>query len=631
MPGMTLNIPKDSDQHKRFVEELSSRIQLAERGQSDRHEKWDQADKTMNAYVPETSDDAARRAKRDSDGFQTFTTIKIPYTYALVMAAHTYWTSVFLGRSPIHQFEGRHGHTEQGVQALEATIAYQTRIGRAIPTYFLWLYDTAKYGVGILGAYWDEKIHTYSVMTKDETGRPVYVTNQVAGYKGNCCYNVSPRDFLPDPRVPIGRFQEGEFCAVYRAMSWNELIQRKARGYYVNTEHIKKTPTRRRALNTDGFLTQPLQLQDIGSRDSKHPAWVGIYEVYISLLPKEWKLGEMEMPEKWVFTITEDLETIIGAQPLGAIHDQYPFDVLEAEPEGYALYNRGIPEVVEPLQNTMDWLFNSHFFNVRANANGRFVYDPSRLDASEMESGEPGWMIALKPEAWGQVTDINQVFKQIQISDTTANHMNDVERVFQIGERATGISEQVLGALSGGRRTAAEVRTTAGFSVNRLKSGAELMSATGFSSHALKLVQNTQQYLDEEMNLQVVGDLIQFGGKKYVKVSPETIAGAWDFVPVDGALPIDRFAQVTLWKDLIGNVTRMPQIMQGYDWASIFAWVAGLAGLKNLNQFRIQVVPDQQINRDAAAGNIVPIRPPGGVAGGNANMGPTTPVPTVSP
>lgn len=642
MPGMTLKIPIESKAHRTIVQELETRVKLAERGQSEQLVKWEAAESIVAAYVPESADDAQRRVDRDS-GKPSYTTIKVPYSYALLMSAHTYWTSVFLGRSPVHQYSGRHGETEQQVLALEALIGYQVDVGGLLAPYYLWLYDVGKYGVGILGEYWCYEDHYFSQLQEAENGEQVYVTQRVEGYKGHKVYNVAPYDFLPDPRVPVNRFQEGEFCAVYREVSWTDLVKKTAQGYYFkdNLDRLKKSPQARKPKNPSRpWATSTLSVSEVGSDENKRPAWVGIFEVYIQLIPSEWNLGKMEMPEKWVFTISADFSTILGAQPLGLLHDKYPFSVLEVEPEAYTLWTRGIPEVVEPIQNTMDWLINSHFYNVRAISNGRFVYDPSRIDASPMESGEPGWAIALRPQAWGSVPNLDAVFKQIDIRDTTSQHFVDFQNMFQIGERAMGISEQVMGALSSGRKTATEVRTSTGFSINRLKTGSELMSAMGFSGHSMKLVQSTQQFYDWSMKIKITGDLSQMAGPQFLMVDPSMIVGAYQFVPVDGSLPVDRFAQATLWKDILGQMSRFPQVMMQYDFAKIFAWVGSLAGVKNMNQFKIQqgmpgmgmpgmnvqVMPDEQLASEAGKGNVIPYPGPGPGPGTQSNVAtiPTT-------
>jgi hypothetical protein len=56
---------------------------------------------------------------------------------------------------------------------------------------------------------------------------------------------------------------------------------------------------------------------------------------------------------------------------------------------------------------------------------------------------------------------------------------------------------------------------------------------------------------------------------------------------------------------LIGQVAKMPQIAGQYDMGKIFGWVAGLAGIKNMAQFKL--VPDEQLMQQAQRGNVVPI------------------------
>jgi len=62
-------------------------------------------------------------------------------------------------------------------------------------------------------------------------------------------------------------------------------------------------------------------------------------------------------------------------------------------------------------------------------------------------------------------------------------------------------------------------------------------------------------------------------------------------------------------------MSKVPQVMQQYDLGKMFGWVAGLAGMKNLQQFRVQVGDPMQLAQQAQAGNVVPIKQ------GGADMG----------
>jgi hypothetical protein len=92
----------------------------------------------------------------------------------------------------------------------------------------------------------------------------------------------------------------------------------------------------------------------------------------------------------------------------------------------------------------------------------------------------------------------------------------------------------------------------------------------------------------------------------FADVTPETIAGFYDYIPVDGSIPVDRYAQANLWQQMLAQVSKVPQVAQQYDLGRIFAWVASLAGLKNIHQFRIQPMDPMQLMQQVQAGNAVP-------------------------
>lgn len=644
----TLNkeIAKGSQLHQKLVNRITSRHRIAEKGQQRRHAIWQKAEEATLAFVPETDVDVARRSARDR-GEPKYTTIQIPYSYALLMSAHTYWTSVFFARSPIHQFSGRHGEGDMQVQAMEALIGYQIEVGSATAPYYVWLYDTGKYGCGILGHYWDKEKLNYGQIVEMDDGQGnvqlMQVTQELTGYQGNRCYNVSPWDFMHDPRFALKNFQQGEFCFVRRRMARADVIRRKDAGYFnENTAYLKDHTGDKGATQGttalerpffDSFFTEGLDEKD------KYAAGNVFWEVYVELVPAEWGVGQTTFPQKWCFTITEDLGLIVGASPLGYMHCKFPFDILECEVEGYGVYARGMPQTIEPIQNTIDWLFNTHFFNVRAALNNQFIVDPSKLVIKDVQNSGPGFIWRLRPEAYG--TDISKMFAQVQVSDVTRSHLQDVQAMLGVGERTLGVNDQIMGNIQNGanRKTATEIRTSTGFGVNRLKTVAEYMSAMGFAPHAQKLVQTSQQCYDATAKLRRVGSFALDAGDRFINVSPDDIAGFFDLVPVDGTLPVDRMAQANLWKEiLIGTRNMPPQIVQGYDWMRIFAWSAQLAGLKNINNFKVQapgmpgvggmpmnmqVVPDQQLADQAQRGNVIPmpgrqipaLAPPGGPSG----------------
>ncbi|MFQ5741980.1 MAG: hypothetical protein ACE5HV_00145 [Acidobacteriota bacterium] len=621
MPGLTLDIKFKSQLHQLIIDAVRDRVQFSKRKNESRRNKWIKSEEAALAFLPETAVDAKRRGLRDT-GKPQYTTIQIPYSYAVLMASHTYWTTVFMSRTPVLQFAGRHGESEQQVQAMEALIDYQVQVGRMLVPFYIWLLDGGKYGVGVVGTYWEKRESTIAEIVEEEelllgaipTGRMKKrkVTNRVPGYVGNRLYNVRPFDFHPDPRVPLWRFQDGEFCAVYNELGWNEMLRRRDQGMYIADTLKLLKPGQRGTVGEREAGSAQLELPDTdefftsNTRDKKASDIVKIYECYIELIPKNWNLGRGSSPEKWVFTVTSDFTFVLGAQPLGAWHDSFPFHVIEFEPEGYSIVNRGIPEVLDPIQRTLDWLINSHLYNVRKAVNDQFVVDPSKIVMKDFQDPLPGGAIRLKPSAYG--TDVRTVLTQLNVVDITQNHMRDLQAILELGQRTLGVSDQILGLLGakGGRKTATEVRSSTAFGINRLKTVAEYFSAMGWTPMSTMLVQNSQQYFDTDRKFRVVGDLALEAGQSFVNVTPGDIQGFFDFVPVDGTLPIDRFAQANLWRELLAQMAKTPEVLAQYDLGRIFAWVAQIAGLKNINQFKIQVQPDALLAQQAQRGNVVP-------------------------
>ncbi len=623
MPTLNKEIKFKSKEHRKIVHAVTARERYSAQQLGNKFEDWRESEEHYHAYVHETADDAHRRSKREA-GKPQYTTIQIPMSYAILMSIHTYQTNVFLGRNPIFQYTGRHGEPQQSVQAIEALMDYQVQVGKQLVPYYCWILDADRYGIGVLGNYWDEK---YSAVTSTEEVPETYLgipipggktkikrtTRKVKSYSGNAVYNIRPYDWRPDPRVPMTYFQKGEFCGVKTKIGWSDLVAGEQDKKYFNVDIVKKRLSGHHLNETE----QGAEMEDMptdftpgfdtmaegADTKSSDRGMVDIIEMVIKVVPKDWGLGGSEYPEKWVFTVAEN-EILIGCRPLGALHDQFPYSILEVEMDAYALFKRGVMQILEPLQHTMDWLINTHFYNVRAILNDQIVADPSRIVMKDLKGG-PGRVIRAQGMAFGE--DVRKAIMQLPLTDVTKSHMEDMTLMGEMMQRVAGVNDTIMGMVNeGGRKTATEIRSSSSSSVNRMKTQTEYMSALGFAPLSEMLLSNTQQYYDMEENFKIAGDLYNVPGamEGTMKVTPDDIAGFFDFVPVDGTMPVDRFAQAQLWKELTEMANMVPQIGQNLDMLQIFYYTAQLAGAKNIHQFKLQVRPDQDIQRDVQAGNL---------------------------
>lgn len=607
-----------SDKHKQLSEALLSRLRMSRDKMSERYKQFAENEEQYAAYVPTATVEKARKDSRDLPGNQDFVTLSVPYSYAAIMTIHTYISSVFLSRTPVYQVQARHGETEQQTQALEALLDYQLVAGRHQLPHFIGLFDPLKYGFSVVGQYWDEEEIQLRTFVEEEAtflGVPIPGTKpkkvprveKIKGFQGTKLFNVRPQDFFPDTRVPLYRFQEGEFCGRYVEMPWYELKLGEVQGKYFNIDHArahsKVDAGMARDKGSTAVSTIPEEPVESYMRDKPTSLFKG-YEVQWKIAPRQWRLGEEPGMETWVFLISEG-GVLIQARPLGMYYAGFGYDLFLYEPDGYNLFPTSALERIRPLNDTLSWLLNSHFYNVRASLNNQFIFDPTMIVEKDLTSRKPGQLIRLKPAAYGR--DVRMAIQQLPVADITRSHLQDAQIIELMIQRALGATDNVMGMVNtSGRKTATEVRTSTSFGVNRIKTICEMASVSGFGPLVQKMIQASQQLYEGGKKHRLVGDLASFS-PTFLEVEPEAIMGFYDYVPVDGTLPVDRYAQAQLWTNLLQQTMAMPQVVQQYDIAKIYAWVASLAGLKNIQQFRLQAMDPGLLAQQAQLGNVVPV------------------------
>lgn len=621
---MQVELAFPSAKHDRILKMVLDRRTASLRKMRDYHQKWDEADDSFTAYQPTSEVDSTRKNKRKTLGQHDYTTITVPYTFAIIMTAHTYWSTVFLSRSPIYQLQGRHGEAMDSVEAFEAVLDYQRTVGEHLVPLFNWIFDMSKYSLGIVGTYWDKQESIISRIVDEPVtlmgvnifGRTKKVMQSVPvlKYEGNCIFNVRPYDWFPDPRVAITSFQKGEFCGRDTQVSFAEILEGKRQGRYFNIDELAKR------LNTQAdaeWMTSgsprvnlPDQANVDGTDVIPGPGFVRLHEMTIRLVPSTHGLSSLNRTELWTFTVANN-SVVIGAQPQGLYHDKFPFDVMEFGMGAHEFMKIGLVEVMQPLVDTISWLLNSHFYNVRKALNDVRVVDPSRVVMKDLTSPIERGIVRLKPEAYG--TPANQAIHQLSVPDMTRTHLVDIGVIEQMVQRISGVVDDLMGLSSGpSRESATGVRTRTGFAANRLKTVAEYNSALGMSPLIAKLVSNTQQLLSLQNKFRIAGADGMRTAKRFAQVTPDAIAGEYDYVAVDGTMPIDRVAQANLWKEMVVQLSGVPQIASQWNLMEMVGYIMRLLGEKNVDRFRLDLQNPQVVAEQVQAGNLVPVGAEGG-------------------
>jgi hypothetical protein len=618
--SLSIELEYGKEKHDRILTRIRELIAYSDERLATFRAACNAGEEHFQAYIEPPKDENSNA--KDDLKRPAYKTLKIPYSYAVAMTMHTYLTSVFLARSPIFQVEGRHGEGKEKELSIESYLDYQIVAGESRAMLYNWLMDPLRYGVGIIGCYWDKQtFHTSKIVEVENLMTEMFpkmfpkkrmtIEEEHVSFEGNKLYNVRPIDFGWDPRYSLGCFQQGEFCFEKTTLPTTALT--KSNGYIEKNMEIVHKLTQKLLLRETGFegvVPDPDNnslLRNIRTNEkvSKHFS-INACDFYWNLIPAEWGLGSSQNRQKWHFCVAED-EIITSARPCTNLHNSFPYSILLNDVDLYKLYSRSVVQIVEPMETVIDWLVNQHFYNVRKHLNNHAIIDPSMIYMKDLYTAAAQGYIRKRPEAYGQ--DPQFAYWQLPKSDITRANLSDVRMIEEFAQRLNGVNDNVMGLVNpGGRKTAAEVRTSSSYATNRLKTLAEWFSATGFSALSKKMIINSQQYMDIPLKLKIAGDM--YKPDATTDVNRDSIAGFYDFSMVDGTMPIDRMAAAQIMQQIFASIAQNPQIASNYNLLDMFEYIATISGARNIKRFRMpaapvqtQIIPDGQV-----PANSIPLR-----------------------
>jgi hypothetical protein len=338
--------------------------------------------------------------------------------------------------------------------------------------------------------------------------------------------------------------------------------------------------------------------------------------MFINLIPKDWELSSSEYPEKWYFELASD-DVIIRCEQADFAHGMYTIAISSPEFDGYSSTPIARMEVLNGLQHTLDFLFNSHISNVRKAINDMLIVDPYLVNIEDLKDPKPGKLIRLRRPAWGRGVD--KVVQQLAVQDITRANISDSAYITQWMDRISGADQSMQGALrmTGPERlTGAEFQGTRGSAISRLQRLAQIIGLQSMQDIGEMFAVHTQQYMTQKTYIKAVGryaDQLKalFPTQNSIPVTPYDLAVNYDLIVRDGSIPGGNFSQS--WIELFKTIGTDPELRQGFDVTRIFMYIAQQLGAKNVedfrrqvNQIQPQVMPDGQVAQQVQAGNMIP-------------------------
>jgi len=606
---------------KIFQRATQSHLQI-----SKRYDAWRETDRVLTVYKETTdkekdiiTDDAAKPVS-----------IVFPYSYAIMETLLTYLMMAFF-QDPMFRYEGASPEDTVGAILMEMVINHNCIANKIQLPLYVQFRDALAYGIGPVSPGWTvrrgsrvktAKSGIFDLFSKFRvTGRRKVIEDDVVLYEGNDLTNIDPYRYLPDPNVSVHKIQEGEFVGwIERSNVMNLLLaEKEAVGDIFNAKYVKLMGDKKSSL----FGTEESDRQKkTGGSTYDHSTVTNptdTIHMYITMIPKDWKIGKGTYPEKWLFSLTGDT-IITRAQSLGLVHNLYPVSVCAPEFDGYSSEPLSKMDVNYVLQGVLDWLFNSHIANVRKAINDMIVVDPYHINMKDLRDPKPGKLIRTRRPAWGK--GIKDSIMQLKIEDITRANMGDIGIIISSMNKMMGVDDPAMGSLRKGgpeRLTKSEFQGTQFGAVSRLEKLAKIIGLQSMQDIGYMFASQTQQLMEEETYMSIVGRWSEDLLKEYgidvkdgrVKISPFDLLVDYDLIVRDGSIPGGNFSEA--WLKLFKDIIAVPELFQTFDITKIFMHIARNLKAKNVNEFiRTKVVPDEEALRGEEKGNLIPMEVSGG-------------------
>lgn len=594
--------------HDDLLEKVKGLVDLSRGEMEKEYDKWDRYDMMWRAE--REPDEQDRKAAERKEPVK----LSIPITHSQIETFVAFCVQIFTQRPSFYELSGVGTEDIKAAKIGEATLDYNLDYNRFKGEKLQqFIRNIAKFGLGIIKHSWCVKTtkvpQQVPMPVAQIPGQPPVqgpIVEQLVDtvvYKGNEITVTSPYRFFPDPRVPITRFQDGEFCASEDDYSKHQLSRLEKQGtiaglQYVGPFAIDAASSTKRRIG--------VSLNDAGSpsvtRSSEVSNFV-VTEVQIEIVPAEWEISDgvplspSKEYEKWLIWYAND-NRIIRIEPMGYLHNEFTYVVSQFCNDNLRFLNLGIAELLQQMEDTQNFFINSHITSIRKIISNLLVVDPKGIDMKDLEARRP--VLKLLPAAQGS-GDIQRWIYQLNLQDVTSGHMNDAGILSNFAKETTGITENILGQFASGRRSATEARNVANNAAARLLIVANSIWEVALKPLGKQLLSNLRDGMDVPQLVKVIGQsnvlLNQDGVAEFIKVDKTQLVGSYDFLPFDGTLPSLRAAMAEQLQELLMAMMSNPQIALVFQLnpRTVLNEMLYLRGIRNIDQFTLDPVAAQNL------------------------------------
>lgn len=525
----------------------------------------------------------ARLANRRGDATK-FQNVTVPVVMPQVETAVTYQNSVFLTGVPIFGVSGGPRFMDAALQ-MESLIDYQATYGGWTNQLEMVHRDGFKYNFGAAEIAWTQKkVYTPESNASTREAKPVETI-----WEGNTVKRWDPYNMIFDARYkPTEIATRGEFVGHTEVMSKIELIQfMQSLQFRINWKKAFESgpSTVGTAYPLDYFVPElnPFALIDQNMYQTTNwLVWAGLetktskinYKnvyflttFYARIIPADFKIQSptANLPQIWKIYIVNG-NTVIYAERQTNAHDILPVLIMQPTEDGLGYQTKSFAENVTPYQQIASALMNSSMASRRRAISDRGIYDPTRINAKDINSDSPNAKIPVRPAAYGK--PLNEAYYAIPYRDDQIQFaMSDMSQVLRFADQAAGQNQAQQGQFVKGNKTLQEFDTIMGNASGRQQ------------STALKIQAQFYTPLKEIIKL----NILQYQGKasvynrereENVDIDPVTLRQAQiTFKMSDGQLPASKQMNSEAFAVAAQTIASSPAIQGAYNLGPMFSYL----------------------------------------------------------
>jgi len=636
-PTMMERLRPDTDLHREVLCRLNDRRRASETHRDQRLDDHRRVNEHLRLYHD------LSQSQRNVDKSEDSTKREMPWGRSLVIpVSHAMiWTrvveivSMLSARDPLIHLQGRGGFQDvERARILEAVLRYDYELSGDMMVLYQAVFDAERYGVCWVYDTWEDEwgwvFRAPDVLGPVQALLPAFAQRAMSTPRREWAMKreylrwlpIDPGMMLTDPRVPLGEHHRGEWCGHSGWPLWLDLHAASVEfgGPYFNTEAARKYATSVDEENRGQLDTGRL---DSSGSDTGDTGAVLMHSKQVRIIPRLWKLSQETRPELWQFAwVTpargSDGGVIVRCHPSVYDHQRFTYSNGQTNPDRYAAFTPGSGELNDGIQRFSNFLINSSIRSVMTTMFNRYLFDPLLVEQVDLDNPAPGRNIRITEEAHELIRmghPLAGMLQQVSAVDVSGANVGMFNVLYNQGQRMLAANDTAQGMPLPDKRTLGEVQATMQASSKRLQMVAKLIDRQLIADLARKGMVTRQQLTSAAQWVRITGDMAKRLGVDQIRAMPQDLYCEADYIPHTPTQSPDPARIAQTWIDLLQTYARIPglqapmpdgRVMNPH---ALVEQIAQAMGVNYFDQLYIQasVQPDEVVQQQAQAGNIVPV------------------------